>query len=160
MAIHASGAEGRRVYIDQIDEAMQRAARDGKKHPSPRQPRRQVGDIALRRLKDAEKLAKAQRELLTAKADDPEFTRAFNATTKTITNLLETIRRGHEAERKAFAGLSEDQLATVFRSQLTRIAPKLKDEEKRILLTIWFGVEVTEVLLQPHAIEPAAEVAP
>jgi hypothetical protein len=153
MAIHAAGAEAARLYIDSIDEAAQKAAQTGKKPAGPRAPRRQVNDIARRRLKDAEKLAKQQRKLLVTLAGDPVFTKAFNETTKTITNLIETIRRGHESERKAFGGLSEEQLDAVFRSQLHRVASKLDEGERRMLLTVWFGEEIAEVLLKPRMAE-------
>lgn len=157
MGVTASGAENRRLYVNSIDEAMQRAARDGKKHPGPRQPRRQIADIAIRRMKDTESLAREQRKLLVTKAGDPEFARAFNATTKSITNLLSEVRRNYESERKAFGGLTEEQLEQVFKAQLARIAPKLEESERRMMLEIWFGPEIAEVLLKPREIAMATE---
>jgi hypothetical protein len=145
-----AGSEARRVYLDQVDEALQRAQNKGPGRPGTRAPRRQVADIAIRRLRDAEKIARKQRKLLRDHADDPSFQRAFNETTKSITNLLEAIRRNGEGERKAFAGLSEEQLEQVFRSQLLRNAHKLNEGERRDLLTIWFGADVADVLLQPR----------
>lgn len=148
------GVESRRVYVDQIDEALRTSVRPKR---APRRPRRRIEDIATRRLRDAEKLARLQRDKIPTEFGDVSFTKAFNETTKTITNLLETIRRGHEAERKAFAGLTEEQLDQVFTAQLGRIAAKLDEAEKRLMLETWFGKDVTDVLLQtpaPEAVQP------
>lgn len=151
MAENTPGVEARRVYVDQIDEALRTSIRPKR---APRRPRRRIEDVATRRLRDAEKLARLQRDKIATEFGEVSFTKAFNETTKTITNLLETIRRGHEAERKAFAGLTEEQLDQVFTAQLARIAAKLETDERRLMLEIWFGKEVTDVLLQTPAQEP------
>lgn len=151
----ATTPECTRAYLDQLDEALSRTDRDGKRFRGPRAPRRQISDIAQRRLRDLEKIAREQRKLLAEKAGDAEFARAFNETTKSMANLLEQIRRSKEAERKAFAGLSEEQLEQVLRSQLLRLGPLLDESEKRNLLTMWFGSDVAGVLLQPRGVEPS-----
>lgn len=140
--------EAESPFIDTVDEAVRTMT---PRTPARRRRRQRIEDIATRQLRDAQKMARLQRKDIATGYRDPEFVRSFNETTKTITSLLETIRRSKEGEIKAFAGLNEYQLDRVLVSQLSRIAPIMSADEKRLLLEIWFGNAITNVLLKERA---------
>jgi hypothetical protein len=129
--------------LDALDQALAVSKPRRKRGPKSR-----LEDVVRRQLKAAERLARRQREFIDTNHKDVDFVKAFNDTTKSIANLSETLRRIHESERKAFAGLNEEQLQAVFRGQLSSIAIALTDDEKRMMLEQWFGVEVTDVLMK------------
>ena len=150
---YAGDSEDRSVFVNSLDEAL-------KTKPVGRKPRgkRRIEDIARRRLQDAEKMAREQRKVIRSGKghDDPSFVKAFNETTKTMTNLLAEIRQAHEAERKAFGGLTQDQLDQVFVAQLARIASKLEADDWRALLAVGWGDAIAEMLVRQF--EQPAEV--
>lgn len=151
------------LYLDSVDEALRKGRRRGAPK-GPRQPRRQVNDIAIRQLR----LVERQRRLLAsqlAPLTEPcktcgqprtlepialsALVKASANVSDQIVRLSQSIRLGYEAERKAFEGLTEDQLEAVFRQQLGRIA--LDDADKRVILVGWFGDDVADVLLKTRA---------
>jgi len=167
MAADASGAAGRRIYLDAVDEAMQRRRALVVAPKAPRKPRRQLNDIAIRQLKHAEKLQRIMGRTI-AEASGPErldehgkpikqpeitaaFVQSFNQLTQSITNAMEQIRRGDKAEKEKLGGLSEEQMDEVFKQQLERIATKLDDYDRYVLLLAWYGEEVAMLITGKEA---------
>lgn len=153
----SSGVEGRKVYVDAIEQALERSARATGKDRKPSRSHRSVVDQLRRRLLDAEKLERLQRKQIEdlrkecredkMKRLDAAFVNSFVALTTASNNLAEQIRRCVEAERKAIEGLEDDQLDEVLRSHLPRLAGGMVEGDKRAMLETWFGVDVTNVLL-------------
>lgn len=170
-----SGAANRRLYLDAVDEALNSPKRVGPGAPKgPRKPRRQVNDIAIRQLKAVERQRRALAQQLSPTeprcdacgkpaTHGPEalaaLVRASSDVSDQIVKLSQSVRLGYEAERKAFEGLTEDQLDVVFRDQLRRVAAVLDTETKRMLLVTWFGQDVADVLLKPR-VTRSEEVTP
>lgn len=118
--------------------------------------RKQLIDIAVKQLLMARQVQSQMTRTIEEARKDPEkplesqFLRDFNALTKTITDLTEQIRRSRKDERQAMGGLSNEQLDEVLRIHLPRIAAGMTDADKRLVLAVWFGDEVTKVLLAPR----------
>lgn len=151
-----SGAAGRVVHLDAVEEALSKPVRR-----APGRPRRQLRDFAIRQLKRAEKLQRyLDGELKKGKKGkqlDPVFVQAVQtckSLTDTMMNAIEQIRRADKAEKDKLGGLTEEQLDQVFKTQLARIAPNLDDEARRLLITTWYGEDVAEVLLKPREAKP------
>lgn len=160
-----SATENGHVYVDAVDEAFQRQRRNrGGVRPQVR-PRRRLNDIAVRQMRLVEKqqriLAKAltsnpatkcdkcgRREEIPAK-DVPAIVTASNDVTNQIDKLARSIREGHKAEREAMSGLTAEELDIVFRDQLPRCAPGMPMDQRKTIVTLWFGHEVAEVLCKP-----------
>jgi hypothetical protein len=158
MTAETSGAHGRAIFVDAIDEALRRRANLVTKPKPPRRPRRQLNDIAMRQLKRAERIQRLMtREIVEIESEKDaegkpsgkvpgELVTNFNQLTHTVSNLMEQIRRGEKAEREKFGGLTEDQMDEVFKQQLHRIAPSIQDYDRYVLLTAWYGEEIATLL--------------
>lgn len=162
MAADASGAHGRAIFVDAIDEALKvrahRVARGLDKPKPPRRSRRQLNDIAMRQLRQAEKVQRMMARQIGLVADEKDdsgkqvgcvsadFIESFNKLTATIAQLMEQIRRGEKLEREKFGGLTEDQMDEVFKQQLQRIGPRIEDYDRFVLLTAWYGEEIARLL--------------
>lgn len=156
-------AHGKRLFLDAVDEAMQRS-KDGKKLI---RPKRRVGDVAMRQMALVERQQRVLRRLLrrprgaacatcghngeVPAKDLSSIVAASNDVTNQVAKLTRAIRDNAKAEREAFGKLTEDELKSVFRTQLLRIGSQLDEDERRILLSLWFGEDVALVLLRGPA---------
>lgn len=159
----SNGYEGRRLFIDAVDEARQR-----RKEPvQPRARYRRLIDLTMKQIKLVEKLQRQMqghlrkyRGAYATKGSEsklemtPEVAASLSKTMRDITDQLaklsDSVRDAQEHEKKQLAGLSHEELDDVLRLHLARAAEQMGDAEKRAVLRVWFGDEVTEVLLKPR----------
>jgi hypothetical protein len=169
-AANSTGRDNRKVFVDAIEQALEKRDRQlaaGHRERKPHRNKRQQVDILRRRMFNTEKLARTQHAALeemrkkavevrkaggTAKEiaehePTPAFVAAFTQTTTSMTTLAEQIRRCVESERKTLETLGGDDLDDVLRAHLPRLAEGMTDADKRMMLLIWFGEDVTAVLL-------------
>lgn len=117
-------------------------------------PRNLAEDVAVRQLRQAEKIRRRLDKHLNAmsKADeqwvpDVDFVKASAENSRTITQLLNSLRLQRKAHKDAMGGLTQEQLDAVFVHNLKRIASALTDEQWHALLSIKFGDEVARVMV-------------
>lgn len=159
---HSSGAYGRSVFLDVIDEVCRTPNTGG----NGARANRTMESLVKRYVAKCEKLLRQfERNMrVHTKRDelwvpDADFVKSMMAVGKSIDDAWDSMRRARKDEKAEREGLTEEQLDAIAISQLTRFAGSMADEHKRIMLTRWFGAENAEKLL-PYTnrlIEPAAK---
>jgi hypothetical protein len=138
------------LFVNALDEARSRGVKPSRKDRVGR-PKRHLADIELKTLKQAEQLRRRlDKKLVEMGSDwipDESFVETFKSVVSAVNQLSRTYRLGREAEAKAFATLTEEQLLDVLRVQLPRIATDFSEDEWRVLIGIGMGEDIAEAAI-------------
>lgn len=146
-----AGSDAYRLFVDAIEETRARGAFPGKKRRGVGRPKHHIIDVESRVMKMWEQLRRRlDRQLIDKGVEwipDKAFIDALGTASSEIVKLSQSIRLGRKAEQDARAGLTDEQLDAVFRTELRRIAPTLDEEDWRVLLSTGLGVDIAEAAL-------------
>ncbi len=137
------------LFTDALDESRKLGKR-GVRKERVGYPKRRLEDLQIKQMKRAEQAGKRIDSWLAANPGElppKEVIAALDSVGAQIRDIGRELRFGREAENKARAGLTDDELDAVWRTELRRIASKLSEEDWRVLLCLGFGDDVAEAAL-------------